>query len=91
MELKDIEHLAELSKLKFSKEELVEFEKDFKNIVELADIIKNSDIEGERSLNIVNMNELREDVAKPSTPVDVLLKNSPIVKQDSIVVPRIMD
>jgi len=34
---------------------------------------------------------LREDEVKESTPVDVLLQNSPIVKKDSIVVPRIME
>ena len=91
MEIKDIEHLAELSKLQFSDDELVEFSKDFESIISLADTIKNYDVSGSRVIETKNMNELREDVARPSSSVDILLKNSPIVKNDSIVVPRIME
>ncbi|MBE7076953.1 MAG: Asp-tRNA(Asn)/Glu-tRNA(Gln) amidotransferase subunit GatC [Clostridiales bacterium] len=91
MDLKELEHLAELSKLKFSEDELKEFEKDFTSLVELADVVKNANVTGERKLNIIDMAELREDEVKESTPVDVLLQNSPIVKKDSIVVPRIME
>ena len=91
MELKEIEHLAELSKLKYTEEELKEFLPAFDSLVELADVIKNADISGERVLNSIDYNDLREDVAKQSTPVDELLKNSPIVRRDSIVVPRIME
>lgn len=91
MDLKEIEHLAELSKLKFSEQELKEFATEFENLVELANTIKNADVAGERRLNIMDMNDLREDEIKPSTAVDVLLMNSPIVKNDSIVVPRIME
>lgn len=91
MDIKDIEHLAELSKLKFTEEELSAFSKDFESLVDLVDLVKNADIDGERCLTTIDMNELREDEAQPSTPVETLLQNSPIVKKDSIVVPRIME
>lgn len=91
MELKEIEHLAELSKLKFNEEELKQFSKEFESLVELADIVKNAQISGASHINAINMTELREDKAEESMPVDELLKNSPIVKNDSIVVPRIME
>ena len=91
MELKDIEHLAELSKLQFSNEELEQFSKDFESIISLADTIKNYEVSGSRVIEAKDMSELREDVARPSTKVEVLLENSPIVKNDSIVVPRIME
>ncbi len=91
MDIKEIKHLAELSKLEFSDEELVQFSSDFESLVELVDKVKNSSITGTKSLCAINMQELREDRALPSTNVDVLLQNSPIVKDDSIVVPRIME
>lgn len=91
MEIKDIEHLAELSKLEFTAEELTQFSKDFDSIISLADTIRNYDVSGTRDVLAKDMSELREDVARPSTSVETLLSNSPIVKNDSIVVPRIME
>ena len=91
MKIEEIKHLAQLSKLTFTDEELENFSKDFESLVALADVIKNANIEGERKLNIMNLTELREDKAQDSTDVSLLLKNSPIVKKDSIVIPRIME
>lgn len=91
MEIKEIEHLAELSKLKFTQEELEDFAKDFESLVELADIVKNADIQGVRQINIVDMNLLREDIPQPSTPAEVLLQNAPDCQKNSFAVPRIME
>ena len=91
MDIKDIEHLAELSKLKFTESELKDFSNDFESLVELVDSVRKAEITGDRCLSSINMEDLREDVAKESTSVDTLLQNSPIVKKDSIVVPRIME
>lgn len=91
MDIKDIKHLAELSKLEYTDEELAEFIPEFESAVELANIIKNADISGDIKYNVMDFSELREDEAKESTPVDELLANSPIVRRDSIVVPRIME
>ena len=91
LEIKDIKHLAELSKLEFSEKELEEFSTQFESLVELANTIKNADIKGNIKIHTVDMKDLREDKAKESMPVDLLLANSPIVKKDSIVVPAIME
>lgn len=91
MEIKDIEHLAELSKLKFTEDELKDFSKEFESIVALADVIKNKDIDGEISVNAIDFNNLREDEPKDSTPVETLILNAPESKKDSFVVPRIME
>ena len=91
MEIEEIEHLAELSKLKFTQEELEDFAKDFESLVELADIVKNADIQGVRQINIVDMNLLREDIPQPSTPAEVLLQNAPDCQKNSFAVPRIME
>lgn len=91
MEIDEIKHLAELSKLEFTDDELQEFAKDFESLVELADVVKNATIDGSTYVNSIDMDDLRKDEHKASTPVEVLLQNSPIVKNDSIVVPRIME
>ena len=91
MDIKEIEHLAELSKLKFTQEELEDFAKDFESLVELADIVKNADIQGVRQINIVDMSLLREDIPQPSTPAEVLLQNAPDCQKNSFAVPRIME
>jgi len=91
MEINEIKHLAELSKLKFSDEELENFSKEFESLVELANTVKNSEITGEKNINIMDMNDLREDQPKESTPVEVLLRNAPMANKDSFIVPRIME
>lgn len=91
MEIKEIEHLAELSKLEFTEQEMIEFAKDFESIVKLANQIKDADISGERAITKMDMADLREDEPQPSTPVDILLQNAPEQNKDSFVVPRIME
>lgn len=91
MDIKEIEHLAELSKLEFSTEELEEFSNEFSSLLELADMVKNAEISGSSFVNSTDMLNLREDKAKDSMPVDILLENTPVVKKDCIVVPRIME
>ncbi len=91
MEIKEVEHLAELSKLEFSPKELEDFKKDFESLINLADVIKNADIVGERKLNIVDMNDLRDDIPKENTPTDIIIKNAPQRRKNSFVVPKIME
>lgn len=91
MELKEIEHLAELSKLQFTKEEIEQFSTEFESMVEFANIIKNCNVESKPKLNTINMSDLREDEAKESTAVNIILQNAPSAKNNSFVVPRIME
>lgn len=91
MELKEIEHLAELSKLKFTEDELKEFSFDFENLVKLADVVKNAKVVGNKKINSLKLTELRDDEAKESFSNDLILLNSPEVRKDSFVVPKIME
>lgn len=91
MDKKEIEHLAELSKLKFSDDELKSFADDFKSLLELTDIVKDAEINGEIGFKSIDMNALREDEPKESMTATTLLENAPQVKNDCIVVPRIME
>ena len=91
MDIKEIEHLAQLSKLEFSPEEMESFSKEFEHLVEFADIVKNADLQGEQNIQKIDLGKLRDDEIGKSTPTEILLKDSPLVKQDCIVVPRIME
>ena len=91
MDIKQLEHLADLSKLEFSTEELQQFNENFENLINLVEKVRTCDACGERKLNIISMDDLRDDVVIPSTNVETLLKNSPESKKDSVVVPRIME
>lgn len=91
MELKQIEHLAELSKLEFTEKELAEFSKEFESLVNFADTIKNADITGKTNFDIIDMKDLRSDEIKPSVSAEELLQNAPMQQKGCFVVPRIME
>ena len=91
MDLKEIQHLAELSKLEFTKDELENFALEFASLVSLADKIKNADVKSKRVLNSIDLKDLREDIIKESLPANIILKNAPVAKKDSFVVPRVVE
>ena len=91
MDLKEIQHLAELSKLEFSQTELEAFASDFASLVSLADNIKNADVKGKRVLQSIKLGDLRKDETKKSLPCKVILANAPLAKKDSFVVPRVVE
>ena len=91
MDKKEIKHLAELSKLEFTDEELEAFGFEFEKLIELADTIKNAEINGEKKLNIIEMNDLREDNPKDSFSSEILLENAPDQKKGYFAVPRIVE
>ena len=93
MDIKELKHLAELSKLEISDNEkdLEVLISQLDNMIELVDKVKNADINGQRAYDVVDMADLREDIAKESTPREILLQNAPCKKTDTFVVPRIME
>ena len=91
MDLKEIKHLAELTKVEFSQEELQAFSKEFEQLVDFADIVKNSSESGQIKYAQIDMNDLRQDKPKESMSVEKLLQNTPKVASQSIVVPRIVE
>ena len=91
MELKDLRHLAELSKLEFTDDELMGLSKDFESLIELADQVKNSDVKGVRFVQSMDMADLRNDEPKQSTEPSELLQNAPLARNDCFTVPRIVE
>ena len=91
MDIKQIEHLAELSKLEISEEEKQVLAKDFDSLLEFADVIRNSEIEQKSKIKALNMSELREDKIKESAKTETLLRNAPVESKGCFVVPKIVE
>ena len=86
----DIKHIAKLSRLKISDDELVKFEADMQNIVQMVE--KMPAIEEELGIDESNAMILREDKAKTDKYTrEELLKNAPSVKAGCLVVPKTVE
>ena len=91
MDIQKIKHLAELSKLEYSEEEMQILSKEFDSMIELADEVRNADISGTLHIEAIEMKDLREDIARKSDAPEVLLQNAPVAQNNCFVVNRIME
>ena len=75
----EVVHIAEISKLKFTEEQLDTFAVDFSDTMELIDRIKKIDTSEVKATFQVNdtVNNLREDVITKSLSSEEALKNTP--------------
>lgn len=84
-------HLAELSKLEFTPEELAAMTRDMTDIIALMDKVCDFDPSAKPyTLDSVDYEELRRDEHKPSYPNDKILENAKNTKNDSFVVPKVV-
>ena len=91
MTKEEIEHLAELSKLEFSEQELVKFEKEFDSILKFVSQVKQANIEDEIIIPKVTLSELRADEVRPSLQRDEVLKNAPRSDGECFIVPQVVE
>ena len=84
-------HLAELSKLEFTDEELLKMTKDMTDIIALMDKVCDFNPEIKPyTLDSVDYDDLRGDTYKESYPNNEILKNDKNTKNDSFVVPKVV-
>lgn len=88
-----IQHIANLSMLNLSDEEVEKYTKDMEQIVEFANSINNVDTTSVQESNFVSdaKNVFREDVIKPSFDKDELLSNAPSSNGEAYSIPNVMD
>lgn len=91
LEIEDIKHLAYLSALQFSDDELEKFKDDFNNILGFVDQISSANVDGELEYSPIDVEELRDDVAKESYPQSKILENAPKQKMGCFAVPLMME
>lgn len=90
---KDVEYVAQLSRLILTDDEKKMFMKDLSSIIEYADKLKELDTDGiQPTAHVLPIrNVFREDVIKPSYDRDLLLKNAPDQENGCFKVPKIVD
>lgn len=90
--IEDVEHVAKLARLKLSDEEKETFRRQLSDVLEHARVISEVDTVGieptSHTLPLVNV--FREDEARPSLPVDEVVKNAPWAEGGAFRVPKII-
>lgn len=89
---KEVEHIADLARLKLSEKEKVKFQKELGKILEYIDQLKELDVENvQPTSQVVRMeNVLREDKVKPSLSQEEALSNAPDKEDGFFKVPRVI-
>jgi len=89
----DVEHVAHLARLGLTEVELNTFESQLNHILDQYEILTEllTDHIAPTAQTIELENILREDVVRPSLPVEAVLANAPARDGDFIVVPAILD
>lgn len=84
-------HLAELSKLSFTPEELEKMTAQMSDIIDLMDMVKQTDPKLETfALPAVKYEQLRKDEARESLSTDKIIKNAKAVKNNAFAVPKVV-
>ena len=88
----DVEHVAHLARLGLTEEELARLEGQLNHILDQYTILSTvpTDHIAPTAQTIELENILRDDVAKPSLPVDAVLGNAAEHDGDFVVVPAIL-
>jgi len=89
----EVEHVAHLARLGLTDEELTRLEAQLNHILDQYEILAElpTDDIPPTAQTIQLENILREDIVRPSLPVDAVLANAPARDGDYIVVPAILD
>jgi aspartyl-tRNA(Asn)/glutamyl-tRNA(Gln) amidotransferase subunit C len=88
----DVEHVAHLARLGLTGDELTRLEGQLNHILDQYAILTRLDTDAipPTAQTIELENILRDDVARPSLPVEAVLANAPARQGDFIVVPPIL-
>lgn len=90
---KDVENIAQLSRLTIPEGEMEKFTEQFNQILNYADILNKLDTTGiEPTANVLPLsNVLREDVAIEGVSQEVALANAPEAFEGGFKVPRVIE
>ena len=91
MDKKLIAHLAELSMLALTEEELAKMSADMADIIEIMDAVKEADSWiSSFNLNETDFDNLREDMAERSFPTERILLNAKGRRDNTFTVPKVV-
>lgn len=91
--LKDVEHVAKLARLALTDTEKARFTEQMNAILKYAEKLNELDTEGvEPTSHVLPVkNVLREDEARPSWPIEDVLKNAPEDEDGQFRVPAVLE
>ena len=89
----DVEHVAQLARLRFSEDQLVLFTEQLNSLLSYFDKLQEVDTTGiEPSTHAVSLcNAFREDLSRPSIVEDDALRNAPASERGCFKVPKIIE
>jgi len=91
--IKDVEHVAKLARLELSEQEKETFTEQMNAILKYAEKLNelNTDDVEPTSHPMPLSNVLREDVSRPSLPIEKVLLNAPDEEDGQIKVPAVLE
>ncbi|MDD6308689.1 MAG: Asp-tRNA(Asn)/Glu-tRNA(Gln) amidotransferase subunit GatC [Clostridia bacterium] len=93
IEIKEIEHLADLARLALSEKEKEQLSREVGQMIEFADKLSTLDTtDTDPTMFAANVyNVFREDEAMPSLPTAAILQNAPSADMECFVVPKTVE
>ena len=89
----DIDYVARLARLALTDAEKQAFAQQLGDVLTYVEQLKSVDVEGveptAHTFEVVNV--WQEDVPAPAFPVEKVLQNAPAVRENMIVVPKVVD
>lgn len=89
----DVKHIAKLSKLELTEQELEKYTNELSSIVDFANELSNIDVEGIKpTAHILDIkNVFRKDEVQPSYDREEILKNAPSKDAGCVSVPKVVE
>ena len=89
----EVKHIANLSKLNLTDEELEKYTNELSDIVDMANQLSSIDVEGVKpTAHILNIqNVFRADIQQPSYDRELILKNAPSKDAGCVSVPKVVE
>ncbi len=89
----DVEHVAYLARLGLDEAEKTRIQQQLSNILETMRILDRVDVQHiPPTAQVIPLRDvMRDDVARPSWPVEQILQNAPAREGDAFLVPAVFD
>ena len=89
----DVQHVARLARLGLDDEELERLSQELSHILDAMQALRQLDTEAiPPTAQVIPLrNVMRDDVARPSWPVDDILRNAPQTRDQQFLVPPVLD
>ena len=90
VDINDVKHVADLSRLEFSNDELLKIQEDLSNIVNYCSQLSMANVETTETKS-EEQGTLREDIVRQSMDKSDVVKNAPFHNDSAFIVPRVVE